>query len=232
MYFSLGFDPAETGRFPQAQDLDNQYFLDAPNSFRNAINNGLLHDLYLPDKVELHYHAKYTDMLAIVPISLPYLVVSERFLSVIERIRTPEYYVYPIKISKGKKQIEYYIFILKDGRFPQYINLKTCSATIFHKPGPGILPVALKEVSFSSYEDYVIKKAALNPGSYFRITHFELNIDSIAHDIFLMPRGIGHARYIVSETFVDIARSFGLSGLKFRAFPEEIHSLGHIDGEV
>ncbi|MFZ4633175.1 MAG: hypothetical protein ACOYNO_03105 [Saprospiraceae bacterium] len=224
-YFSLRFDPEAMGIYPQAVGITEIYDIRMPNSFQNAATNNLLQQLLIPSKIHIKHNSKWTDRLSIGSISHPYLIISAKMLSVIQSVRTPNYYLYPVSVTKGQKTREYYIFVMED-QFIHYINLQTCMATLIQKSSPDVTPVDLIQATFTSHEDFLTQKSSLNPYSYFRITHFEMNPSAIEYDVFRLAQEVSApASYFVSENFVTAADKANLTGIKFEPFPQEINSL-------
>jgi hypothetical protein len=226
-YYTLEFDAENMGTVPQGKDIPQPYDSEHPYSIRKAKFSNNFDRLIIPSKnFELLYRAKWTDILMINNVPDPYLIVSQNLKKIMEDVKMPDHYFFPIRVEKYKQIKEYFIFVLKD-HFLQYINLISCSAEqAVRLTGTSI--VERTTISFNSIEDFQQQKVKLEKqNGLIEIKKFDLNSELIEFDIFRLPFEARAGYYIVNEIFAKAVISAKLTGIQFVPFPPPHRSLHH-----
>lgn len=211
-YFILDFDPMQLGKVPQVESIQPPYNMNSPNSVFNAFRNDNFQNLLVPTRLNLVHQAKWTDMIIAAPISFPYLIISERFKEMLVRLRLPEFFLYPVKITKREKELTYYIFVSPQ-RFGEFADFGQCEAFIAKTDSlvPQREPTIIK-----TYEEYKRRQSEIQANEMIIIANYSIQKDEIPYDIFRLPREFKDAhRYLVSSLFVDAALQAGITGIIF-----------------
>ena len=208
-YFILKHAPEELGYVPQDSGIIGAYDINDPDSIRFAGWRHPVGNLLIPEGLKMRAQAKFTDFLS-VRISLPFLVVSSRFLEVITQFRLPEPEVFGMPVYKRSKKVDYWIFIANLD-FPEYVVFN--NTEVFRKEH---FTGKVESLYLNSPEEYRHLEAGIDYAKEYLIMYnFQLNTAAIQHDMFLLPRACGIARYIVSEAFVAAVREAKLTGIAF-----------------
>lgn len=210
-YFQLAFAPEELGFVPQDSGTTDEYEQNHPDSVRRAYDRHPIGNLLLPAGIKFRPQSKFTDVLRLIEVGFPFLVVSDRFLEIILRFRLPEPEVFrPLSVYKRTKKVDYNI-IIAILRFPEYVVFNhTEVIKKEHFTGK------VESLYLNSPEEYRRLEAGIDYSKeYLTMYNFQLNTAAIQHDMFLLPRACGIARYIVSEAFVAAVREAKLTGIAF-----------------
>ena len=209
-YFILKHAPEELGYVPQDSGIIGAYNINDPDSIRFAGWRHPVGNLLRPEGLKLRAQAKFTDFLS-VQIEPPFLVVSSRFLEVITQFRLPEPEVFGMPVYKRSKKVDYWIFIANLD-FPEYVVFN--NTEVFRKEH---FTGKVESLYLNSPEEYRRLEAGIDYSKEYLIMYnFKLITGAIQHDMFLLPRACGVARYIVSEAFVAAVREAKLTGIAFR----------------
>lgn len=210
-FFRLNFND-DLGAIPQDKGIAGSYNVNAPDSLRNFAYSDKKVGLWIPDGINLRHQAKFTDMLDFSDASYPYLVVSDRFLSLLTSFRLPEYQVFPLNVFKKEKVVRYNIFISKQ-YFAEYVDFEHSEFFTFEYDTKTRTPVQFK--NSTEFWDLYHK---MNEHIYLKGAQVNLNTNAVVHDLFRLPRGLSQANYCVSEPLANAVIQAKLTGVKFEEY--------------
>lgn len=177
-YYKLDFNPEAMAFVPQDDGIIGTYNVNAPNSLRHFKFNDQLEDLWVPEGMKFRYHAKFTDILLFTSIGHPYLILSEALLRVISTLQIPKHQVFPLKVIKREKVVQYNIFISK-ATFAEYLDFAHSDFFTGNRKANSQEVIKIKDASefWRIYEQ-------MDEFNYLSATKIELNTNVIEYDIF------------------------------------------------
>lgn len=215
-YYKLKFNIAEQGYVPQDKEIIGQYNFDAPNAFRHFHYNDNLESLWVPSGIMLRHQAKYSDFLNLNNAPNPYLVLSSRLFKLISDYRLPNHQTFNLSIVKREKSVNYIIFISKVC-FAEYLDFNTCQFYTYNFDAVQG-PHNKTPIKISNAQTYWEILNNTVPPLYLGGTNIALDTSAIEYDIFRLPRALGGANYIVSETLAEAVNQAGFTGIQFVPF--------------
>lgn len=86
------------------------YRVNEPYSYRFLRNFTKAIDNFRLPAYMLEHRAKWTDLISVINLGYSNLVISEKFVEILERFEIPNYEQHPVKIIKNKKESSYQFF--------------------------------------------------------------------------------------------------------------------------